>query len=111
MTAEAEKRAKPDRLFVSWQTSIGDGFDHAITDEEFTVGHRRQRGEFEAVCGAVICLADSHSPPGPSCPRCSALVLGPAIVHRVDLGRRAYRHRRPGLLRRLFGHATVRNAG
>ncbi|GAA1973569.1 hypothetical protein GCM10009754_55610 [Amycolatopsis minnesotensis] len=62
------------RVFVTWQTSLDDGCDHAITDEKFALGSQRRRGEFEAVCGSVFCLASSHSPPGRRCACCVAFL-------------------------------------
>src|SRR5262249_34919548 len=91
------------RLFVCWQTSIYDGHGHAITDEEFTFGDRAQQGEFDAVCGSVLRLADSFLPPGRRCPRCVAFLRAREAFRQREL--RIASRRRIGWLRRVCGRA------
>lgn len=71
-------RPRPDQVFTTWQSSALDGHSHGVTDEEFAAGARRQQGMYLAVCGAVICLADSFAAPGRRCPDCVDTLTGPS---------------------------------
>jgi hypothetical protein len=57
-------------LFIVWQRSMYDDQEHAITDEEFAYGDRKDDGHYEAVCGHVLCMADSFAAPGRKCHAC-----------------------------------------
>ena len=69
-------RPRPDQVFTTWQSSALDGHSHGVTDEEFAAGARRRQGMYHAVCGAVICLADSFEAPGRRCPDCVDTLAG-----------------------------------
>lgn len=99
-----ERPRVPGRVFVTWQTSLYDGCDHAITDEEFAFGPRRRQGEFEAVCGAVFCLAGSHSPPGRRCACCVAFLRAHTSPPPPQDG--IPRRPGPGWMGRLIGHTA-----
>lgn len=72
-------RTQPDQVFTTWQSSALDGHSHGVTDEEFAAGARRQQGMYLAVCGAVICLADSFEAPGRRCPDCVDTLNGSPV--------------------------------
>lgn len=69
-------RPLPGQVFTTWQSSALDGHSHGVTDEEFAAGAQRQQGMYLAVCGAVICLADSFEAPGRRCPDCVDTLTG-----------------------------------
>lgn len=71
-------------FFVVWQTSADDGYQHAITDEEFTFGKGTTEGRFEAVCGHYMVLADSFKAPGRFCPRCVVFVRARMSMRPLD---------------------------
>ncbi len=85
-TTMSEIKAPEDacRLFVTWQSNLYDGYDHAITDEEFALGGQQQYGQYAAICGTKVCLTDSFLPPGPPCPRCVALPWARTIMRPPD---------------------------
>jgi hypothetical protein len=56
------------RVFTGWHTSTHDGYSHAVT-AGFTEGARRRRGQFETICGLIICVAALVTPCGPHGPR------------------------------------------
>jgi hypothetical protein len=60
------------RLYVTWSRCLVDRKDHAITDEEFARGVRRQKGRFVALCGHELLIESILMPPAPPCPRCRA---------------------------------------
>lgn len=92
-------------LFVTWQTNLHDGYAHAITDEALAADRRTTTDELEAVCCARVCLADSFSPPGPTCRRCLAFLRARATLRPLDQRvRQEYTHRRAGWLRSTLGH-------
>lgn len=73
-----------------------DGFDHAITDEEFAA----HRPEPAAVCGEVITLAPMETPSCPRCARCSAFLAAHESLR--DLEQRTASHRYRWLGRFLY---------
>ena len=78
----------PERLFSGWHTSIHDGYRHAVTDAGFTEGARRWGGQFETVCGQIICVAALVPPYRPHGPRLSRHT--PPATRESALGRHAY---------------------
>lgn len=66
------------QIDVTWLTNTTDMSDHALTDAEFARGRRDEHGEYRALCGQVLLPCSMLVPPGPPCPRCSALVCGAA---------------------------------
>lgn len=86
-----------EQLFTAWMTSTTDGYDHAVTDEEFTA----HRPEPEAVCGAVLYLAPMEQAPGSRCPRCVAFLEARATLPTLEQRLGVRRHRRAGWLYRL----------
>ncbi|MGH3564616.1 MAG: hypothetical protein ACRDRH_01005 [Pseudonocardia sp.] len=97
-------------LYTTWHTSIVDGYDHAVTDEEMAAGGAaRCQGRRAAVCGDVVLCASLCSPPGPRCARCAAFLHARAAAS--DAAQRATpRHRRPGLIARLLRRGTSSRA-
>lgn len=94
-------------LYTTWQTSIVDGFDHAVTDEEMAAGAAVQsQGRRAAVCGDVVLCASLCSPPGPRCARCAAFLRAHAALSDTAAQRTTPRHRRPGLIARLLRRAV-----
>ncbi|MGH3611742.1 MAG: hypothetical protein ACRDRK_03820 [Pseudonocardia sp.] len=68
-------------LNTTWQTSIIDGYDHAVTDEEMAASAVAQRqGRRVAVCGDVVLCASLRSPPGPRCARCATFLRARAAL-------------------------------
>jgi len=57
------------RVFTGWHTSTHDGYRHAVTAAGFTEDARRQRGQFETICGLITCVAALVAPCGPHGPR------------------------------------------
>jgi hypothetical protein len=53
-------------LFITWCTSVADGADHAVTDEEFAA----RRGAPVALCGVAVEWGPMELPPSPLCPAC-----------------------------------------
>lgn len=86
------------RLLVTWHRCVIDGFDHAVTDEEFTWGASRLQGRYGGVCGHLVAVDSMLLPPAPPCPRCRA-VLRANAAERAKSRRSA---RRLGRIRRLF---------
>lgn len=76
----------PPRLFTTWMTSMTDGRDHAVTDEEFAA----HRPEVTAVCDWVFLLAPLTCPNQACCPRCVAIVR----ANRIGVDQGAYADRR-----------------
>ena len=72
------------RLFITWCTSIADGFDHAVTDEEFV----ENRSEPTALCGASVQWGPMELPPGRPCTACLA-VLRAAVGRGAVLARQS----------------------
>lgn len=84
-------------LWTTWHTDIGDGFDHAVTDEDMCAGD----GRYLAVCGNTVTPGSMADPRGPACPVCwgrlrqfARNVQSPTVeIPRV-------RHRKPGYFAR-----------
>jgi hypothetical protein len=68
-TAGTPSASQPQRVFTDWYASTHDGYSHAATAAGFTEGARRRRGQFETVCGLIICVAALVAPCGPHCLR------------------------------------------
>jgi hypothetical protein len=89
---------------ASITAQFGTQVAHEVTDEAFAAS---DRGEYEALCGAVFVAAPLVAPVGRPCPRCLS-VLAAALRAATSTG--APRQRRPprsrrrggGLLRRLM---------
>jgi len=90
------------RQYVVWVTSI-ESTDHAVTDEAMTVGIKARKGEYSAVCGALVLPHSMLTPPGPRCPRCVAH-LRPAPCLPVKRVRRGWVR---VLVGRVFGRWAV----
>ncbi|MGH3564509.1 MAG: hypothetical protein ACRDRH_00460 [Pseudonocardia sp.] len=92
---------RPAARFEARMTSRLDGRYHRIADDAASAGYAAGDGAFEALCGHRVRPTAMVSPDGPDCPACVA--FQPARdrprERRPDL---PHRHRRPGLLRRLF---------
>jgi hypothetical protein len=86
-----------NRMFTSWFTSVVDGLDHAVTDEEFA----DHRPEPAAVCGIVLLLAPLTSPNGRRCTQCVWFLRTHAAPRR-EPDRRAD----PSLVVRLLRRST-----
>jgi hypothetical protein len=86
-----------EKIFTAWMTTR-DGFDHAVTDEEF----HDNRPEPEAVCGTVVELAAMEAPPGPRCPRCVAFLAARQSIRDLNQRLDGPRHRRPAWWQRIL---------
>jgi hypothetical protein len=88
------------RVRMSWVTSVADNADHAVTDDAMVAG--MSTGVYEAVCGAGFVPAAMIEPPRPPCSRCVAFLRAQRTMR--DFHDRLHRrHRKPGLLARVFG--------
>jgi hypothetical protein len=98
------------KLFVSWQTSLYDGQSHAITDEEFTFGDGQACGQFEAVCGHTLSLADSFEAPGRRCRTCVAFLRARASMRspqqRLNIRQTAWQRLKSALWHHHGRHAA-----
>jgi len=88
-------------LYTTWQTSIVDGYDHAVTDEMAAAAAAHHQGRRTAVCGDVVLCASLCSPPGPRCARCAAFLHAHAALSDAAQ-RETPRHRWAGLVARLL---------
>lgn len=88
---------------VVWVTCALDGADHAVTDDRMAAGISSDTGLYEALCGARFAAAPMVYPPCPLCRTCLAFLGARATMRDLDhrMGAAA-RHRRSGLLGRLF---------
>jgi hypothetical protein len=57
---------------LNWMTCASDGCEHAVTDDDFTRGHRLGEGRYRAVCGAEVTPQALIAPPGQRCGSCRA---------------------------------------
>lgn len=87
------------RLFVAWYRCVRDGYEHAVTDEEFAVRFRQHEGCCRAVCGHDVTMDSVLAAPGATCPRCQTRLC---IRRSVFLTQA--RHRRSGSRRWLKRH-------
>lgn len=81
-----------DRLYSTWFTSTADGYEHAVTDDEFARS-RRAGGEPASLCGHRVLLVPLTVPPGPHCRGCTRVLqahVAPTL------------HRKPSMIRRLL---------
>jgi hypothetical protein len=92
-----------ERLYVAWVLCVADHRDHAVTDEEFATGVRRQRGRFEAVCGHTVTPGSMLMPPGSPCRRCAAYLRALATLRDAEQRMNPHRHRKPTFWSRLRG--------
>jgi len=79
---------------------FGDRLEHEVTDEDACAA---RRGEYSALCGAVFVAAPMIAEAGASCPDCAAIIASRRAAAKTAAGQRP-RHRRRGLLWRLFRH-------
>jgi hypothetical protein len=84
----ADTPSASQRVFIGWHTSTHDGYRHAVTAAGFTEGARRRRGQFETVCGLIICAVAVVAPCGSHGPR-PCRHASPNI-RQLRLGRHAY---------------------
>jgi len=63
--AEGERRAQHDMVLPV--TSVRDGLEHLVAEEEMTSGNA---GRYVAVCGRRVLAAVLAFPPGPQCSAC-----------------------------------------
>ncbi|MGH3720968.1 MAG: hypothetical protein ACRDRI_19395 [Pseudonocardiaceae bacterium] len=91
--------AVPQHLYTIRMTALlGARLEHKVTEDAFAAGQAAGRGEFQALCGPVFIPAAMVAPPGRPCPECRDIL---SVSRRAAASRRP-RHRRPGLLRRLW---------
>lgn len=89
-----------ERLYTAPITAqFGVRVTHEVTDEAFAAGQRAS--EYEALCGCVFIPAPMVVPVGPPCPSCVAILAASRRVATLVAARQP-RHRRHGLLRRMF---------
>jgi hypothetical protein len=96
---------RTEELYVAWVLCVADHRDHAVTDEEFASGVRRQRGRFEAVCGHHVTPGSMLMPPGSPCCRCNAYLRARALRD-AEQQISPHRHRKPTLWSRLRGNSV-----
>ncbi len=65
------------RVWITWMTCAGDGWEHAVGDEQVADGCRRGTGRYRSVCGRLIMPGPLACPPGLRCPNCTAALPGP----------------------------------
>ena len=99
-----------DDLFFTWQLNMHDDESHAITDEEFVHGQRKNDGLFEAICGTDLYLGDSFAAPGRTCQRCLLFIRARRSLRSVE-----ERLNAPGSpfmrrVRSMFCHQRARHA-
>ncbi len=88
----------PPRLYSVWVTSLDDGVDHAVTDEEMAAG-MAHTGEYTTLCDARMFAAPLTCEPLPKCPRCAVFVRLGTAVPSLEA---APRHRRTGPMGRFW---------
>jgi hypothetical protein len=88
------------RALVTWVTCGLDRSDHAISDDDMTVGLAMGAGRYAALCGNTVCAASLMSPPGRRCPSCQV------IAQRID---RESLPRKTGVLSGWRGRGRPRN--
>lgn len=96
---EATATVPAERMI--WLTSVTGEADHAVTDEEMSAAMAEDTGLYRTLCGAIIIAAPLVCPPSPACRRCREIVRARATP-REPAARRTGRHRRRGVLFRLF---------
>lgn len=64
----------PVESWIVWMTCVGDGREHAVTDEQLAAGSERDRGVYDAMCGQTIAPHAMTHPPGRRCADCSTVV-------------------------------------
>src|SRR5262245_45733910 len=93
------------RAWVTWITALGQGVDHAVTDEEVATRRPEHPGEYQAVCGAAFFPAAMEAASSPPCPACTRFLRARATLsspeRRLALPTRHGRHRRPDWWTRL----------
>ncbi|MGH3569181.1 MAG: hypothetical protein ACRDRH_24790 [Pseudonocardia sp.] len=77
---------------------FGDRLEHEVTDEDACAA---RRGEYPALCGVVFVAAPMIAEAGAPCPDCAAIIASHRAAAEAAARRRP-RHRRRGLLWRLF---------
>jgi hypothetical protein len=86
MTTESCPLATPGcRPWTVRVTSVVDGVDHEVTDEDMSVGLAAGLGTFRAVCGVTVTSDALPAPPGRLCPRCWATSHPPVARRSVDV--------------------------
>jgi hypothetical protein len=103
------------RVWVTWITALGQGVDHAVTDEAIAARKVGHPGEYRAVCGAAFFPAAMESAPRPSCPACTRFLQARAALasqeQRLARPTRHGRHRRLNWWTRLTCHGLRGGAG
>jgi hypothetical protein len=88
-------------------TSVVDGLDHAVSDENMAAGIEAGRGQYRAVCGAVVVPDALSVPPRRLCSGCNALMY-PLVASTSECRVIRQRgHRRPGPVRRWVASLTT----
>ena len=70
--AEAPRPVRRATL-VTWITCEFDRAEHAISDDEMTIGSRMGTGRYAALCASTVYAASLMCPPGQRCPSCQIL--------------------------------------
>lgn len=98
--SEGRRRVASHGLYVTWHRCVVDGFDHAVTDEEFAKRGARPAGCRRAVCGHMLMMGSALAPPGPPCESCDTYL---STLARLRLTQE-HQAERPSALRRLLRH-------
>jgi hypothetical protein len=94
------------RLWFIWITSMDQGVDHAVADEEMAAGCAENRGKYVALCGAVFLPAPTDHGPRQPCSACVRFVRARASlldsVQRLRPPQHRKQHALVGWWTRLF---------
>ncbi|WP_153033863.1 hypothetical protein [Amycolatopsis sp. YIM 10] len=107
MGHERQRPGYAGGLYVSWHRCVVDGYDHAVTDEQFAAGRSERLGRYESVCGHVVDVAPMLWSPGEPCTRCLLYLEARDGLRTVARRMPPRRHRKPGLWRRLFSRSEA----
>ena len=68
--ATAAGAASHMRMHVVWMTCVGDGREHAVTEDNACLGLTLGAGTYEAVCARTVAPQSMTASPGPRCAAC-----------------------------------------